>query len=160
MQRANFAGVEAAIGIVVWAVFWVFGMLGVIGVTALFAVGEIPLEAANIATFVGGLAVFTWWTWKWLKDFRLVRVVEIDDHNNWILKSVFGIERGRLGPMEAREFAVYEAHRWVLVGAIRKMKVSWAEITAGNRHWKTTQNPPASQQKAIETLRGWIRSRS
>lgn len=160
MQRANFAGVEAAIGSVVGAVFWLLGMLGVIGTTALFAVGQLPVDAAYLGAFAIGLAAFTLWTWKWLVDFRLIRVVEIADDDTWILKSVFGIERGRLGPTEPREFTVYEQDRWILVGAIRKMKASWAEIDSGSRHWKTTQNPPWAQREAIETLRGWIRSRS
>jgi len=158
--EARFAGIEAAIGIIVLLIVWSFGAIGAIGVILLFATGTIPATAEYLGWSGVGLLAIGWYGRHIWRDFHLIRVVEITEDDHWILRSVFGLVRGRLAPNQARELVVKKANVWRWVGVPRRYTVGWAEITAGGRSWKTTQNPPEDQRPAVALLSAWMQAHS
>lgn len=154
-KKVRFSGAESYF-IIGMLMFWVLGALGGVGVTLLFITGQADPTFANLATFGGCVLAYGWFTWSIWRDLHLIKEIEITDDDTWVLRSLFGIERARLGPNEPRKFSAFEASKWILTGVARKIRVSWGEIESGDRKWKTTESPPSSQRDAIKTLVGWI----
>jgi len=157
MQRAKFAGAEAGIGIVVFALFYAFGVLGVIGVGALLVTGQLKAEVGTVALYAAFAVAVSWWGAMLARELRGVRVVDIADDGTWILRGPLGMRRGTIKPGESRRVHDRQAERWILSGVPRKFTMSWAEIESGPRRWKTCGGTPRSQRAAIDLLQNLSR---
>jgi hypothetical protein len=156
MQRARFAGAEAGIGIVVFTLFYVMGVLGVVGVGVLLATGQVHASAGDWVLYAVFAAGVSWWGAMIVRELSYVRVVEVADDGTWILKGPLGIKRSSIAPGEPRRVHDREAERWILTGVPKKFTMSWAEIEAGSRRWKTCGGTPKSQRAAIALLQDWV----
>jgi hypothetical protein len=151
-ERAAFAGVEASIGIIVFGLFWILGLLGTLGFAALLVTGQVARTAEALGGFAILAAAFALWSYFILRDLRNVRVVDIEADGTWLLRGPFGIPRGRIAAGAPREVHGRQREVWRMMGTIKKSTEAWAEISAGDRQWRTTRSIPEVQRKALAVL--------
>jgi hypothetical protein len=155
MQRAKFAGAESGIGIIVFGLFYVFGVLGVVGVGLLLATGQVHADAGALAAYIGFVLVVIWWGNMIGRELRCVRVVLVHDDGTWVLRGPLGLRRGTIAKDEPRRVIDRSRETWMF-GVPRKLTVTWCEIEAGPRRWRTTGGIPSSQRAARELLQRWV----
>ncbi len=155
MQRVKFAGAESGIGIIVLSLFYVLGVLGVVGIAMLIVGHQVHWGAGEYAAYAAFVIAVVWWGAMIVRELRCVRVGELADDGTWTLKGPLGLRRGTIAAGEARRVIDRKRTAWIF-GVPRRFTLSWAEIEAGSRRWRTTGGIPSSQRAALDVLQTWI----
>jgi hypothetical protein len=151
-ERIKLAGWEAALGLVVFALFWIPGALGLAGGIILVATGEV----AATGTLIGGLALLTagliWFARTIVVGLRQFRVVEVRDDGAWVLKNPLGLTIGRIPYGVQRVVNVKRRETWMFIGTANKYTQQWVEIEAEGKRWRSTRSIPKYQHPAVQAL--------
>ena len=151
-ERIKLAGFEAALGLVVFALFWIPGALGLVGGIILLVTGEV----AASGTIIGGLALLAvgliWFARTIVLGLRQFRVVEIRDDGSWVLKNPLGLTIGRIPYGVVRTVNVKRRETWMFIGTANKYTQQWVEIASGGKTWRSTRSIPRYQQPAVQAL--------
>ncbi|HWO20120.1 MAG TPA: hypothetical protein VNO30_15140 [Kofleriaceae bacterium] len=159
-ERLIFAGFEAALGLFVLGVFWLFGALGLAGGLILVATGEVAgsgelwFGLAVLAAFVG------WFGWTIARGLRQFRTIDMLDDGRWLLRNPLGVVIGRIAADQDREAVEKRAETWMFTGTARKFTKSWIEVRAAGRTWRSTHSIPRYQAAARQGMDRWFASRA